>query len=76
MSKEGKTSAPVYFFELADGFDYEAYNEHYEASKDEQKNSKYTEAMKSLFDELINKNIFSELTLSEDFHLIISEHSY
>ncbi len=62
--------------ELSEGFDFDAYDDHYNASDEEQKTSEYTAAMKEFLRELEERNVFDKLKKTDNFSLSIVEHIY
>ena len=66
------------FADLAqcDGFDYEAYEEHYYMSDTDQKNSAYGLAMDALVKHLKSSDAFDSFLKTYDFYAIRVEHNY
>jgi hypothetical protein len=66
------------FVDLQDsgGFDYKAYEDHYEASDEAQKSTPYGLAMDKLIAELNARDAFSALRKTSDFFVNRVEHNY
>jgi ankyrin repeat protein len=76
IEKELRPPDWSFHHELNAGFDFDAYNEHYEASDEEQKSSAYTVAMKEFLKELEEREVFKKLNRTDNFSLSIVEHEY
>ena len=59
-----------------DGFDDEAYGEHYDMSEDRQKTSAYGAAMNVLIERLCSRNTFTWLKTAPSFYATRVEHNY
>jgi hypothetical protein len=65
------------FEEEEDGFDMEAYEEHYDMDEEEKENSEYKVTMKELIKKLEMEDVFSKnLNLSENFRIELPKHNY
>jgi len=62
--------------ELEEGFDHDTYNNHYDLSSDEQKESQYTKAMEDLIETLKTENNFMSLNKSKNFSITMVNHNY
>jgi len=60
----------------SDGFDYDAYSEHYDMSDEEQKTSAYGTAMDKLIEHLRMSNAFECLNTAPTFYARRVEHNY
>lgn len=56
------------------GFDYDAYQEHYDLSEKEQLSSEYALAMNKLIENLKASNAFNNFKLTKDFYITRVEH--
>ena len=62
--------------EEENGFDHEAYNQHYDMSDEDQLKSEYGLAMDQLVTKLKESGIFKKLKCTDDFYAIRVEHNY
>lgn len=62
------------FFE--NGFDEHAYADHYEMSKEKQKESEYAQAVDALVEKLSKSDVFKFLNTTKDFYVNRVEHDY
>ncbi len=76
IQNELKSSDWTFRHELRTGFDFDAYQNHYEASDEEQKSSAYTAAMKEFLKELEKRGLLNQVNRTESFSLSIMEHEY